>query len=475
MSFHPAPNDPFLEFMRPPHDETPAQRTARIQREHEAQLISDEIDEDIRRQRVRLKKEKNVIKILLLGQAESGKSTTLKNFRMKWAPETWARERNGWRVIVQFNVVRALVAILRAFEADMNGNYATDDGDIMPELLDSPLPYTEAHQLLLIRLAPLRGLETDLKRRLGAGAPEQPPYVNSPMSPTPFETPVLIPYARRVVEFSVRTWEDIVAPNGHSHVPDGGVDYITETLVSCKDDMIALWTDPLAQQVVRRRRVSLPDSHQYFLDALDRIASLNYVVTDNDIVRARLRTTGVTSHSIVFRQSPDNPQKVWEWRIYDVGGCRTQRAAWMSFFENTHVILFLCPMNVFDERLHEDPRVNRLEDSLILWQSICSSKLLAKTQLIMFLNKTDLLKRKLKKGIRVSDYLPSYGTRPNEVNHVSKYFKEKCKEILHTYSPEPRTHYMYFTTVTDTTATSKTLESIRDGVLRENLTTSQLI
>ena len=29
-----------------------------------------------------------------------------------------------------------------------------------------------------------------------------------------------------------------------------------------------------------------------------------------------------------------------EWCIYDVGGCRTQRAAWLPFFENTNVIIF---------------------------------------------------------------------------------------------------------------------------------------
>jgi guanine nucleotide-binding protein subunit alpha len=49
------------------------------------------------------------------------------------------------------------------------------------------------------------------------------------------------------------------------------------------------------------------------------------------------------------------------------------------------VIIFLCPVSCFDERLDEDVRVNRLEDSTLLWRSICSSKLLTKTQLILFL------------------------------------------------------------------------------------------
>jgi hypothetical protein len=78
------------------------------------------------------------------------------------------------------------------------------------------------------------------------------------------------------------------------------------------------------------------------------------------------------------------------------------------------------PVSVFDQRLDEDPSVNRLEDSIILWTSICSSKLLAKTQLILFLNKCDLLRRKLKRGIRVNQYLPSFGDRQNEIMTVVK-------------------------------------------------------
>ena len=84
----------------------------------------------------------------------------------------------------------------------------------------------------------------------------------------------------------------------------------------------------------------------------------------------------------------------------------------------------MAPASCFDERLEEDPRVNRLEDSLTLWRSICSSKLLARTQLVVFLNKCDLLKRKLKRGIKVKTHLPSYGDRPNEVIAVVKCHSE---------------------------------------------------
>lgn len=109
--------------------------------------------------------------------------------------------------------------------------------------------------------------------------------------------------------------------------------------------------------------------------------------------------------------------------------------------------------------------MNRLQDSIILWTAICSSKLLAKTQLILFLNKCDLLRRKLKRGIKVNKYLPSYGDRSNDVTSVVKCLfrhysclllipdarldlREKFKDIMRQHSPEQRQTYIYPTTAT---------------------------
>jgi hypothetical protein len=64
--------------------------------------------------------------------------------------------------------------------------------------------------------------------------------------------------------------------------------------------------------------------------------------------------------------------------------------------------------------------VNRLEDSFILWRQICSSRLLSKASLILFLNKCDLLKKKLKAGARVERYLPSFAGRSNDLGTVVK-------------------------------------------------------
>lgn len=106
--------------------------------------------------------------------------------------------------------------------------------------------------------------------------------------------------------------------------------------------------------------------------------------------------------------------------MYDVGGTRTLRQAWASFFDDVNAIIFLAPISCFDEKLAEDRKINRLEDSFLLWKAVCSNKLLTKTQLILFLNKCDLLEKKLRAGIMVKEYVPSFGERSNAMGTVSK-------------------------------------------------------
>ena len=72
--------DPLSIFTDPPPNETPPERLARLAREAEEKRVSDEIDEGLRREKAKMKKEREgLVKVLLLGQSESGKSMTLKS------------------------------------------------------------------------------------------------------------------------------------------------------------------------------------------------------------------------------------------------------------------------------------------------------------------------------------------------------------------------------------------------------------
>ena len=98
----------------------------------------------------------------------------------------------------------------------------------------------------------------------------------------------------------------------------------------------------------------------------------------------------------------------------------TQRAAWYPYFDDVNAIIFLAPISCFDEKLVEDRRVNRLEDSYLLWQAVCACKWLAHMQMILFLNKCDILDLKLRRGVRIRDSVPSFGDRKNDLPTATK-------------------------------------------------------
>ena len=109
-----------------------------------------------------------------------------------------------------------------------------------------------------------------------------------------------------------------------------------------------------------------------------------------------------------------------EWQIYDVGGSKSSRASWAPFFDDMDAIIFLAPLSVFDEKLLEDNRVNRLQDSYELWKQVTSNKVLANTQIVLFLNKYDLLAKKLNRGVKVREYISSFADRENTPEAVVK-------------------------------------------------------
>ncbi|KAG1772919.1 guanine nucleotide binding protein, alpha subunit [Suillus placidus] len=458
--FHHDATDPLAVISAPPPDESSHERAAREEREIEAQRISNLIDDEIRAERAVRKKEEDAVKILLLGQSESGKSTTLKNFRMRFARDRWIEERASWRAVILLNLVRSANAILDALSQEM------DDVD-MDEL--DAFKFDDYYRQYKVRLSPLQTVESNLKRLLGATDDIQPRKQISSTTIAPCGSP----------EFFVRsrTWRNFLQttrnPEFLRHSFERDLPTLldsTDVIANGKDDIKALWSDDHIQAMLWRRKTRLEDSAGFFLDSIDRLSVRDYEPTDEDVLRARLRTLDIQEHELIVDDETDAPK----WKIFDVGGSRTQRHAWLPYFDQVNAVIFLAPISCFDERLVEDPRVNRLEDSFILWKAICSSKLLSRTILILFLNKMDILEEKIRHGVTVKRFLPSYGDRPNETNDVVKYLRQKFKDTVRYCSPEPRVCHIYPTSVTDTKTMSVTLISVRDGILRENLKRADL-
>ncbi|KAM6502181.1 guanine nucleotide-binding protein alpha-4 subunit [Amanita muscaria] len=493
-------DDPLTKALAPPPDETPEQRDLRLQAEREAQLISEAIDEEINRQRLAEKKEHDCIRILLLGIlitgiASSGKSTTLKNFQLFTSPKAFKSERATWRAVVQLNVVRSIHLILDAME-DVKQGHAPPNHDAATGQPIPPVRYptlTVEHMKLRMRLLPLQRVEELLLRRLShaGSATFEPNHLVSLEEDQPLQRK----------EFAVHSSSQWINAFGRllsaaraSFEKESEIDFTDPNdpgviLNACSEDMTKLWNDPIIQQLLRLMRIRLEDMAGFFLDSIDRVTSLHYIPTDDDILRARLKTIGVSEHRFNLNAGKHSALAggagelrafqgnvvSHDWRVFDVGGARSLVSAWAPYFDNMNAIIFLAPISCFDQVLLEDPNVNRLEDSILLWKSVISSPLLKDSEIILFLNKIDILKAKLAAGIQFGQYVISYGNRPNDVEHASNYLKKKFGALHKQYSLKPREFHCHLTTITDVKSTQRILNHVKDMVIRKNLKDSSLV
>jgi len=238
-------------------------------------------------------------------------------------------------------------------------------------------------------------------------------------------------------------------------------------LNKCASAMLDLWKDPNVKQRLVEKRLRLEESSGFYLDEIPRITAKKYIPTDVDVLKARLKTTGVVEHIFTIKTTEF---RGLTWKIYDVGGSRNQRHAWAPFFDDVNAIIFLAPISTFDQVLAEDPHVNRLEDSLLLWKTIVANKLLCNVNIILFLNKCDLLQAKLDAGVRLNQHMVSYGDRPNDYDSISNYFRNKFGALHQSYTPNrERELYIHLTSVTDTRRTHTIISSVRDFILKSNL------
>ncbi|TUK25539.1 Guanine nucleotide-binding protein G(o) subunit alpha [Bagarius yarrelli] len=131
-----------------------------------------------------------------------------------------------------------------------------------------------------------------------------------------------------------------------------------------------LWADQgVRSAAARGYEYELNDSALYFFffDNMDRIVSLDYVPTETDVLRVRIRTTGVIETQFKVKHLV--------FRLYDVGGQRTERRKWISCFEDVRAVVFVVALSGYDMTLVEDSSMNRLQESLRLFNnpSICNN------------------------------------------------------------------------------------------------------
>lgn len=226
-----------------------------------------------------------------------------------------------------------------------------------------------------------------------------------------------------------------------------------------------IWAHESIQAVFdRRSEFQLNDSAEYYFNAIDRIADESYLPTTDDVLRSRVRTTGIVQSDFKI--------KATSFSMFDVGGQRNERRKWIHCFDHVTAVCFVAALSEFDQVLYEDETQNRLDEAVDLFKQISNSKWFKQTEIILFLNKKDLFAMKLEKKT-FADYRDDY-SGDNTEPMCSAY----CKELFLKQRPfvEGKTKFIYshVTTATDTKNVAFVFNAVVSMILDKNMKESGL-
>ncbi|CAF0983322.1 unnamed protein product [Rotaria magnacalcarata] len=224
----------------------------------------------------------------------------------------------------------------------------------------------------------------------------------------------------------------------------------------------ALWNDNGVQACfLRSREYQLNDSAAYYLNSLDRLIEYDYIPTQQDVLRTRVKTTGIVETTFTLKKH--------KFRIVDVGGQRSERKKWIHCFEGVTAVIFVSALNEYDLVLAEDESINRMIESLQLFKSICNNRFFRQAGMILFLNKKDLFAEKLRfSSIKIC--FPEYSglnTYEPSLSYIQEQFeKMDSREKINGHQRELYTH---ITCATDTEAMQFVFDAISDMIIQTNL------
>ncbi|KAI4893868.1 hypothetical protein NFI96_015017 [Prochilodus magdalenae] len=377
-------------------------------------------------------KDARTVKLLLLGAGESGKSTIVKqmnvNVKCYECVDSLIIHKDGYSleeclefiVIIYSNTLQSIMAIVKAMNTLNIG-------------------YGDAAQQAWIRVqtAQYEGPSLALYLYVENRCVRTPRLSVDPLSEC--GTCVLQDNARRLMHLA-DTIEEGTMPKELS------------------DIILQLWKDTGIQACFdRASEYQLNDSAGYYLNDLERLVKPGYVPTEQDVLRSRVKTTGIIETQFSFKDL--------NFRMFDVGGQRSERKKWIHCFEGVTCIIFIAALSAYDMVLVEDDEVNRMHESLHLFNSICNHRYFATTSIVLFLNKKDVFVEKIKKA-HLSMCFPEYDG-PNTYEDAGNYIKVQFLDL--NLRRDVKEIYSHMTCATDTENVKFVFDAVTDIIIKENL------
>ncbi|KAL9313187.1 hypothetical protein ACSQ67_018639 [Phaseolus vulgaris] len=234
----------------------------------------------------------------------------------------------------------------------------------------------------------------------------------------------------------------------------GRLDYprLTKELAQ---EIETLWEDAAIQETyARANELQVPDCTHYFMENLERLSDANYVPTKEDVLYARVRTTGVVE--IQFSPVGENKRSGEVYRLFDVGGQRNERRKWIHLFEGVTAVIFCAAISEYDQTLYEDENKNRMMETKELFEWVLKQPCFE-----VPLNVCEWFK----------EYQP-VSTGKQEIEHAYEFVKKKFEELyFQSIAPDhvDRVFKIYRTTALDQKLVKKTFKLVDETLRRRNL------
>jgi len=224
-----------------------------------------------------------------------------------------------------------------------------------------------------------------------------------------------------------------------------------------------LWTDPgIVQTWKRRAEFQIVESVKYYFNEIERIMKDDYVATQQDMLLARVRTSGIVTEKYVIDGV--------DFEMYDVGGQRNERKKWIHCFDDVTAVIFVAALSEYDQVLFEDATANRMTEAVSLFGELCNNKVFQSSSMILFLNKKDLYEEKIK-DVHIGDQ-PAFATFDGKVGDAD-YYDKGIQYFLEMFlaqnTNEQRQIYSHATCATDSQNVEVVFNSCKDIIMRGNI------
>ncbi|KAI5969003.1 GPA1 [Candida margitis] len=405
---------------------------------------------------------KNGVKLLLLGAGESGKSTVLKQLKLLHKGGFTQQERMQYSNIIWCDVIQSMkILIIQArklkipLDCDQSNNPLIPfkrcvlRSDALTQIDTSIAGGTNFLNDYILKYDE----KTKMKRKLNSTGVVE--FLDSPDTDDDTTT--------NVDEIDPEIRHGVL-----SEIPQAGGSNFNEQSRYPRHDVAEairqLWTNDsgIKKCFERSNEFQFESSAEYYFDNVFNFADPSYLSSDLDILKGRIKTTGITETNFTINS--------FQFKVLDAGGQRSERKKWIHCFDDITAILFVLAINEYDQMLFEDERVNRMHESIILFDQLCNSKWFANTPFILFLNKIDLFEEKIKRN-PLKNYFPDYTGKNDDVNEAIKFFETNFLKMNRTNKPI----YIHRTCATDTKSMKFVLSAVADIVIQSNLKKSGIM